>query len=154
MFVAPYRELSAAPYETEVRNRSRVPYSHGVTEFLTDAWIGALDDRISAAGAPPVAEQLVVQQEVERAPETVIYQVVLGPQGARVRSGTPETPTVVFSQSLAIATAIAQGRTTAHEAFMLGQLKVTGDTQALIAHTSASAWVAEQFAPVLTDTTY
>lgn len=125
-----------------------------MTEFLTDEWISALDDQVSSAGAPPVEGSLVIGQEVITASETRGYQIVLTPSGARVRPGSDEAATVTFRQSLAIATAIAQGRTTAHEAFMLGQLEVTGDSRALINNSEASAWIETQFASVLAATIY
>lgn len=124
-----------------------------MTVFLTDEWIRALDDQVENAGPPPVEQTLIIRQEVVSSSETLAYQVELTPTGARVTlDGEP--PTVTFRQSLAIATAIAQGRTTAHEAFMLGQVEVVGDTRALISNSDASAWIEARFAPVLAATTY
>lgn len=123
-------------------------------DFLSDAWIAELHELVSNAARPPVSDRIVLQQEITGLGETLIYQIVIGPENCAAVIGTGEPATVVFRQTRAIAVAIAEGRTSAHEAFMLGQLEVSGDPRALISSSEAAAWLDKAIQPLRDQTSY
>ena len=122
--------------------------------FLSDEWLQDFNDALVGSGKPPVDEQIVIEQEITSNADTSRYCIVLDPAAASVTTETEGEPTVRFSQSRAVAEAIAQGRTSAHEAFMLGQLEVTGDTRALVGQAEVSAWLAAAMESLRSSTTW
>lgn len=121
---------------------------------MSDAWIAELHNLVSSAPPPSIDDRIVLQTEVSGLGETRVYQIAIGPGSCHVVSGEQEPPTVTFRQTRAIAVAIAEGRTSSHEAFMLGQLQVSGDTRALIDGSDAASWLDETIEPLRSRTKY
>lgn len=125
-----------------------------MAEFLSTDWLQELDAALASAGEPPIDRRLVIEQQVTSASGDFTYRIVLDPAAARVTTDTDGDATVRFRQSRAVATAIASGRTSAHEAFILGQLEVTGDTRALVRQSEVTAWLDAAMASVRDSTTW
>lgn len=124
--------------------------------YLSDAWIAELDavagasDALRSAGAGDlVIEQVVVDGERE-----VRWHVVLHDGGAAVRPGPADEPTVRFTVRREVAEGITRGTESAQRAFMRGDLRVGGDTAALVEHADALAAIDDAFAPVRAATTF
>lgn len=103
-----------------------------MAEFLSDAWIGALDD---AAGRVELAEELtlVVQQVVvDDAGGERAYVVRIAGGRASVEPGRADDADVVFTQDLPTAVAVARGEESAQAAFLAGRIRLGGDAQRLI----------------------
>lgn len=126
-------------------------------EFLSDAWITALDeaaqtdDRLRELTAEVA---LVVEQRVDRpGPDgddggEVVYHLAIDHGAVRVVGGPAPAPDVRFHQDLETARAIAAGRLSAQRAFMAGRLQVGGDLRALVDHGPVLAALHDTFAAV------
>jgi putative sterol carrier protein len=105
-----------------------------VAEFLSDAWIAALDR--AARSVPPLAglaaqSRLVVEQRVRRDDAEIVYAVRFDGDGVRVEHGAAHAPDLVLHMDAVTARAIQQGTTTAQEAVASGRLKVRGRLERL-----------------------
>lgn len=128
--------------------------------FLSPEWIDALDRAASAAPPPLSDATLVVQQTVvdadETSPSGATWHVVMDPSGVRVRAGSapavPGSPVVRFTTDRATAVAVLHGELAAQAAFMRGDLRVGGDTAALVDHADSLAALDDLFAAVRADT--
>jgi SCP-2 sterol transfer family len=121
------RWLSAPTTVASVRSAS-------VAQFLSDAWIAALDR--AARTVPPLAgvaaqQPLVVEQRVRREHDEVIYAVRFDGDGVRVEHGPGHAPDLVLRMDAVTARAIQRGTTTAQEAVANGRLKVRGRVERL-----------------------
>ena len=104
-------------------------------EFLSDAWLGALDERAPAAlrrcrdVAPFVIEQVVT----DGAAETVgAYHLVFSADGTPGRARVPRpNADVSFATDLDTATRLARGETNAQRALAAGRFRVHGNIDAL-----------------------
>lgn len=108
--------------------------SADVAEFLSDAWIAALDR--AARTLPPLAglaaqPPLVVEQRVRRDDAEIVYAVRFDGDGARVERGAADAPDLVLHMDAVTARAIQRGATTAQEAIASGRLKVRGRLERL-----------------------
>ena len=105
--------------------------------YLSPEWLDAAG--AAARGGEAVnGERLVVQHIVEGGPDgDVAYHVELGGGGAAVRPGTADAPDVTFRQSYATAVDVAQGRRSAKEAFLAGEVRVGGDVTRLLGRDAA-----------------
>jgi len=123
-----------------------------VLEFLSEEWIAACNAALASAGPAPVEQPLRIGQIASGDTEKpdVSYTITLGPLCA-VEPGT-DTADVIFTQDRSLAAAIASGEITAHEAFMVGEMTVSGDPRVLVANAEASAWLHAQLAPVRAQT--
>lgn len=126
-----------------------------MAEFLTQAWIDALDEAGRAVAAPGEL-RLVVQQVVTAvdAGADVAYVVEIRDGGMRVRSGRAHDPDVSFQQDRSTAAAIAQGALSAQVAFMDGRLRLGGDLRSVLDHASDLAVIDDVFAAVRSATTW
>lgn len=128
--------------------------------FLSPEWIDALDGALRAAGAPPSSggsDGIVIQHVVASDDETepdAAYAIVVTLAEGSVSAGRHDNPTVTYTQRRSCASAIASGDRSPHDAFMLGELTVNGDTQALIAASDLLGWLDAALASVRSDTTY
>lgn len=76
---------------------------------------------------------LCVQHIVERADgEALSYWVKVDRAGATAAVGMSDEPTVTFTQSLEVAVGIAQKQRDVHVAFLMGEIKVSGDVMELL----------------------
>lgn len=104
-----------------------------MSEFLSDEWVMALDDRLRAQPEGSSPEPLTVQYVVSRADDSIArYHLQLGPEGDRARVGDADAPDVTFRMSIDTARDISDGSLSSEEAFLTGRLDLDGDTGALI----------------------
>jgi predicted lipid carrier protein YhbT len=117
-----------------------------VAEFLTDAWIDALD----SAGAHAVIDRelrLVIQQIVhDREGGDVAYVVRVSDGHISVRRGRADDADVTFTQDRVTALAIHRGELSAQAAFLDGRLRLGGDLRAVIDRAGALATIDDVFA--------
>lgn len=122
-------------------------------EYLSSQWIDACDQALRQAGSAPIEQPVSVGQKItDGGTEAASYTIALGPNCSAAVG--VDTADVIFEQDLALARSIAKGDATAHEAFMLGELKVSGDPRALIASSAATSWLHEVLAPVRSQTSW
>jgi len=121
--------------------------------YLSAEWIAAADGAVKSAAASAPAEGLVIDQLVTGACN---YRLVLGPHPSvhAISGSETEQADAVFSQDLATATAVAQGTTDAHQAFLLGRIRFEGNINVLIERRDAFDWLESVLAPVLAGTTF
>ena len=136
-------------------------------EFLSDAWLAALDDAARAAGPLPalaaigdtpfVLEQVVREDadaEGDAGSAAVRYQVEFTAAGLRVRAGDLRQPDVSFATDRATAAALARGETNAQRALAAGHFRISGDLEGLVARSDALVALDDVFAAVRAETTY
>lgn len=124
-----------------------------VAQFLTDAWIDALDASGAQASVSPDLT-VVVQQVVVDDDHEVAYVIRVGDGRVRVASGRDDTADVSFTQDRATAGAIARGELSAQAAFMDGRLRVGGDLRGLLHHAAALSALEDVFGPARAATTW
>ncbi|HUP76352.1 MAG TPA: SCP2 sterol-binding domain-containing protein [Acidimicrobiales bacterium] len=125
-----------------------------MVKFLTDEWVWALDHEASAQ-VSPIADTFVVEYRVELAAnESFVYQIRFAADAVTVRAGSPSPPTVVLSTDRLTAQGVATNTMSAQAAFMAGQLRLEGDTMAMVRNHDALAALGEIFAAVRTKTEY
>lgn len=115
-----------------------------MAQFLSSEWVAQLDALLRGAEPPLEVATVVIEQHVD----DVAYQVSIGSDGCGAMLGTGLTPTVVYRQTRDTAVAIARQERTAHEAFMLGDLVVEGDPNALAEALPALEWLGATIAPL------
>ena len=102
-----------------------------MTEFLSDAWVAALDTRYAdSPGSAPAP--VTVQYDVTMADQVRTYHLVLGPDRDRAIAGPAPDPDVTFSMDEATAHQISAGTLSTEEAFITGRLTIDGDPGPLI----------------------
>lgn len=105
-------------------------------------------DRL-AADATPLDQPVVLEQVITPVfGDACVYHLVLGPDAVCVRPGPAPAPTVTLRQSMATAWAVFRGDLAADEAFIRGDITLTGDATALLTHRAAIADFGERFAPL------
>ncbi|HEV2310339.1 MAG TPA: SCP2 sterol-binding domain-containing protein [Acidimicrobiia bacterium] len=127
-----------------------------MVEFLSDAWIAALDRAARAVsplatlrGEPP----LVVEQRVRRGDDEIVYSVRFDDDGVHVERGSAAKPDLVLRTDAATARAIQRGTTTAQEAVASDRLKVRGSIGRLRALGEALRTLDDVFREVRSATT-
>jgi SCP-2 sterol transfer family len=128
-----------------------------VAEFLSAAWIAALDEaaRGSAALAACAGDgPLVIEQRVVLADSEAVHHLRFAADGVRVVPGAADEPDVVLSTDLETAIALARGDITAQSVLASGRLHVSGELDSLARHSAALAAVDDVFATVRGDTTF
>jgi putative sterol carrier protein len=125
-----------------------------VVKFLTDEWVSALDHEASGHVAP-IAETFVVEYRVQvEADQWFVYQVSFDADRITVSKGAPSTPTVVLSTDRVTARGVATNTMSAQAAFMAGQLRLGGDTMAMVRNRDSLASLDDIFEAVRTITEY
>lgn len=123
-------------------------------KFLTDAWVSALD-RSAATQISPIDGTFVIEYRVDgESGDAFVYQIRFDVDAVTVTKGANTPPTVVLSTDRATAERIATNELSAQAAFMAGQLRLDGDTMALVRHHDALASLDEIFADVRARTEY
>jgi hypothetical protein len=116
-------------------------------EFLSPAWVDALDARVRAeasladAGDPAV----VVEQRVQTATGTVAYHLVLGPGPARVHSGAAPRADLTMVTTEAAARRIHAGTTNAQACLADGTLRLRGNPDVLTRRAAVLGRVGDLF---------
>jgi hypothetical protein len=135
-------------------------YAARVVKFLTDEWVAALDQSAAAhTAAEPhaatVAEPFVVEYRVDGdAREQFVYQIRFSDGEIRATRDTDAAPAVVLSTDRATARRIATNELSAQAAFMAGQVRLDGDTMALVRNHDALARLDQIFLAVRAHTEY
>ena len=102
-----------------------------MTDFLSDAWVEALDARYAdAPGSAP--DPVTVQYDVSTGDGVRSYHLVLGPDRDRAIAGPASAPDVTFAMDEDTARAISTGDLSTEEAFITGRLDIDGDPGPLI----------------------
>jgi hypothetical protein len=132
-----------------------------VPEFLSDAWIVALDGALQASADVPALVPLVVEQVVRDVPGRgeVRYRVWFDREGGHA-APTPAShpggaaPDVRFSTDYGTAVALAQGTDNAQHALASGRLQLGGRIETLAQHSDALTALGDIAAEVRAATTY
>ncbi|MEO5842525.1 MAG: SCP2 sterol-binding domain-containing protein [Acidimicrobiales bacterium] len=125
-----------------------------MVKFLTDEWVSALDHEASAHRSP-IAESFVVEYRVQLETDaSFVYQIRFDTEGVTVSTGAPATATVVLSTDRVTAHGVATNTMSAQAAFMAGQLRLDGDTMAMVRNHDAFTSLDEIFEAVRTITEY
>jgi putative sterol carrier protein len=129
-----------------------------VARFSSPEWIAELD---RAAGADPALRDasagvsLVVQQTVTGGPAgDASWHVVVDDGAVRVLPGEAPRADITFHQRYDTAAAIGRGEMSAQTAFMVGDLRVGGDVELLMAHQVTFDTVEDVFASVRAGTEF
>jgi hypothetical protein len=127
-----------------------------VPEYLSDAWIAALDGAVQSADTLDDLAPLVVEQLVTDVPRRgdVRYQIVITSTGARAVPGAAENATIRLTTDYRTAVAIARGDENAQIALAAGRLRLGGDLDALARRTGALVSIGDVTASLRSATTY
>ena len=118
-------------------------------KFLSPEWVAQLDEQLKASGLClsaetsesdtgdhdlPMPETICIQNIVQQpdAQPDLCYFITVDSDCAAATSGLAVSANLTFTQTWEVAAAIAQGRRDSHEAFLMGELKVTGDVAELL----------------------
>ena len=118
-----------------------------MARYLSTEWFAAVADVL---GDEPIDAQVTVEQRAD----DVVWHMLLGDGDVRLLPGPADTPDVTFSQSYAVAAAVARGERSAQAAVMAGEISVDGNVSVLLAAAPALAEVEDRLAAVRADTTY
>ncbi len=127
---------------------------HGV-QFLSDEWLRAMDaaarDRTPPEEDPLAGVSVSIEHAVEGGPR---WRLVIDDGTVRVLADAPDEADVRLRSDRATAAAIAQGRRSALDAFIAGELRLGGDTRMLLAHRAVLEAMGDVFAEVRDRTTF
>ncbi len=121
-------------------------------KFLSPEWVDQLDQQLKASRLhlpsasednPNPISSLCVQNIVELPDQQpdLRYAITIDATGATATAGQVQNPNVTFTQSWSVATAIAQKKRDAHAAFLMGEIKVSGDVSELMNLGDAAAQI-------------
>ena len=121
-------------------------------KFLSEEWVGALDAKLRESGVrlpedigssvdsfpkslPKSHPRSLCIQNIAELPDgkaPLCYFIQIDTNGATATFGKAPEPDVIFTQPYDVAVSVAQRQRDAHAAFLLGEIKVTGDVTALL----------------------
>lgn len=108
----------------------------GVLRYLSLDWIAALTEEVASNAdmAAVAGEHTVgVTQVVSDGPEgTVVYHLQVADGQARFGAGPAEPEHLRFDQDWETAVGIANGAINAHEAFLDGRIRITGEGEDVV----------------------
>jgi putative sterol carrier protein len=128
-----------------------------VADFLSAAWIEALDAAARAATLPEeaAAVSITIEQIVRDAPGgEARYHLRIADGRARVHPGPATAPDLRLFADYEAAVRIQRGEINAQEALASGRLKVQGEFARLVRVDDALRALEDVFAPVRAATTY
>jgi putative sterol carrier protein len=128
-----------------------------VAEFLSAAWIDALDAAARTAVLPDEAAgmSITVEQVVRDAPDgEVRYHLRLEGGHARVQRGAADAPDLRLYSDYDTAVGFQQGEINAQDALTAGRLKVQGRLEALQRASDALRALHDVFTAVRSGTTF
>jgi len=127
-------------------------------EYLSDAWLEALDRTLRDAANLHTAAALVVESVVTGVPRRgeVRYRLTVDASGARARhaNASDAPPELRLTTDYATAAAIARGTENAQTALARGRLRLGGDVNVLIAHADTLSALDDLTAALRAETTY
>jgi len=131
-------------------------------EYLSPDWFRLADEAVATLAAipsPVTVAVRVVDLPGNRA--DVPYRLVLGPDRIRIlatKTGVAPSETergdVTLTMSYEIASAIARGEIGAQRAFLDGEVRLGGDTTALLGHQADLADIEDRLSDLRSRTTY
>jgi putative sterol carrier protein len=128
-----------------------------VADFLSAAWIEALDEAARAATLPEeaAAVSVTIEQVVRDAPGGECrYHLRIEDGHARVLPGPSDAPDLRLFADYEVAARIQRGEVNAQQALASGRLKVQGQYARLVRVDDALRALEDLFAPVRAATTY
>ena len=125
-------------------------------DFLSAAWIDALDAAVRSSEAMAGLAPTVIEQTVVDVPGAglVRYRIRVDATGARVTAEDDERADVRLTTDYVTAVAIAQSRENAQSALARGRLQLGGDVDVLIRNAEAFAALADVTGALRAATTY
>lgn len=123
-------------------------------DFLSPAWIAALDAAAREATVPAGVRLTIQQVVTDEDGGDVRYHLVLDDGRLRVHPGEAPTADVTLVQSRAVAAALSRGELNAQQALEAGRLKLRGDIGHLARQGRALTAVEDLFAAVRAVTAY
>lgn len=118
-------------------------------EYLSEEWFDAARAAVAATTTFGEVGDLRVGQRILRPDGSVLdYQLLVSGGHARLEVGAAEGCEIAFSQSFDTARLIASGEINAQEAFLRGEIRITGDPQRLIDAQPAFSALAAALAPL------
>lgn len=129
-------------------------------EYLTAEWFQHADEAVATLPALPSAVTVAVRVvDLPRNRPDVPYRLVLGP--GRVRILATETGgldavegDVTLTMSYEVASAIARGEIGAQRAFLDGEVRLGGDTTALLGHQAHLAEIEDRLSELRSRTRF
>jgi hypothetical protein len=126
-----------------------------VPEFLSDAWLVALDEAARRAPPLPDVAPFIIEQVVTGAGGLAgSYHLVFTATGIRVVAGAAPDADVTFATDLDTATQLARGDTNAQQALAAGRFRIHGNLDSLTRRAAGLRALSDIFAAVRADTTY
>jgi hypothetical protein len=127
-----------------------------VPEFLSDAWLDALDAAARAAPLVPGVAPFVIEQVVHDTGSGTAhaYHLVFGDRGLRILAGRAERADVSFATDRETAERLARGETNAQQALAAGRFRVSGNIESLTRRAAGLRTLDDVFASVRAGTTY
>lgn len=128
-------------------------------EYLSPAWFRHADEAV--ATLTPIPTPVTVSVRVVDLPRDrgdVPYRLVLGPDRVRLLAdegrSTDGQGDVTLTMSYEIASAIARGEVGAQRAFLDGEVRLGGDTTALLGHQARLAEIEDRLSDLRSRTRY
>jgi hypothetical protein len=130
-----------SPSGNDVPARDPVP-------FATGAWVEAFDEQLRLLGVTGGdAEESVIEYVVEGS-AVGVYHVIITPTSVRAVPGGAPSPDVRLTQDSRTALAVRDGRRSALDAFMSGDLVLSGDAERLRRLTAVMTSIGEASAAI------
>ena len=121
--------------------------------YLGDEWLRAADQAVRDLTPIPSAVIVAVQVDRDNHEPPVRYRLVLGPDRVRLLADD-EPGQVLLIMSYQTACAIAQGRLGARRAFLDGDIRLGGDSTALLGHQRQLAEIDDRLAELRSRTRF
>ncbi len=133
-----------------------------MVEYLSEEWFREADAEVAALSPIPSPVTVVVEVGARRGhgAQDVTYRLVLGPDRVRVLAGEPGSDGdaadghVTLTMTYETASAIAQGKIGAQRAFLDGDVRLGGDTTALLGHQARLAEIEDRLSDLRSRTRY
>ncbi len=129
-----------------------------MADFASPEWIQAFDDTVRSSDVLRTSTAdvaLTVRQTVtDRGGGDAVWHIVVDHGTDRVHPGPGEQADVTFSSDDETARSIGAGTISVQTAFMVGRLRIGGDTALLMEHAAAFDGLADVFEQLRTSTTY
>jgi putative sterol carrier protein len=129
-----------------------------MAEFASTEWIQAFDEAVrtsDALRASTADVALTVRQTVtDREGGDAAWHIVVDHGSVRVHPGPGDHADVTFSSDDETARSIGAGTISVQTAFMIGRLRIGGDTAKLMEHAAAFDGLADLFEELRSSTTY
>ena len=103
-----------------------------VAEFLSDAWIDALNDRLETLTVlPDIGDEIVIEMVVRGNSGSNTWTLTLGTSGASIVAGAVKHPTLTIFTDPETALELSNNTTNAQRAIDSGRLRIRGDLNRL-----------------------